>query len=189
MGSRICTVTSTPEPEYVQPQALHNAPITLADPDPGWPGQFAREAARIRSALRLPAVAVEHVGSTSVPGLAAKPIIDIALVVSDSRDEAAYVPDLEAAGYLLHIREPDWHEHRLLKRDQPPVNLHVFSAGSPEVARMLLFRDRLRSRPDERELYERTKRELAGRQWTYVQDYADAKSSVVEQILARAKGN
>jgi GrpB-like predicted nucleotidyltransferase (UPF0157 family) len=131
-------------------------------------------------------VAVEHVGSTSVPGLAAKPIIDIALVVTDSRDEAAYVPDLEAVGYVLHVREPDWHEHRLLKRDEPAVNLHVFSAESAEVDRMVQFRDRLRSRPDQRALYERTKRELAARHWTHVQNYADAKSAVVEQILSSA---
>jgi GrpB-like predicted nucleotidyltransferase (UPF0157 family) len=178
-------VSNPPESEYVQPKAIHNATITLADPDPAWPDLFTREADRISTALRRPALAVEHVGSTSVPGLAAKPIIDIALVVADSADEAAYVPDLEAAGYVLHVREPGWHEHRLLKRERPKVHLHVFTTGSSEVARMLLFRDRLRSRPDERELYESTKRELAAQRWTHVQDYADAKSAVVEGILAR----
>jgi GrpB-like predicted nucleotidyltransferase (UPF0157 family) len=178
-------VSDPPESEYVQPKAIHNATITLADPDPAWPDLFAREADRITTALRRPALTVEHVGSTSVPGLAAKPIIDIALVVADSADEAAYVPDLEAAGYVLHVREPGWHEHRLLKRERAKVHLHVFTTGSPEVARMLLFRDRLRTRPDERELYESTKRELAARRWTHVQDYAAAKSAVVEEILAR----
>lgn len=130
---------------------------------------------------------MEHVGSTSVPGLAAKPIIDILLLVSDPSDEDAYVPQLEAAGYLLHGREPGWHQHRLLRGTEPPANVHVFAIGSSEVERMLLFRDRLRAHPDERELYERAKRELAARRWGYVQDYADAKSQVVEEIIARAR--
>jgi GrpB-like predicted nucleotidyltransferase (UPF0157 family) len=130
---------------------------------------------------------VENVGSTSVPGLAAKPIIDILLLVSDPADEDAYVPQLEAAGYLLHGREPGWHQHRLLRGTEPPANVHVFAIGSSEVERMLLFRDRLRAHPDERELYERAKRELAARRWGYVQDYADAKSQVVEEIIARAR--
>ena len=132
---------------------------------------------------------VEHVGSTSVPGLAAKPVIDIVLVVTDSAYEAGYVPDLEAAGYALQFREPDWYEHRFLRDHDPDVQIHVFSVGSPEVERMLLFRDRLRSRSEERGLYERTKRDLAVRRWAYVQDYADAKSAVVEEIISRAQAS
>lgn len=120
-----------------------------------------------------------------MPGLAAKPVIDIILVVADSADEPEYVPALEAAGFRLRHREPSWYEHRFFV-DEPNVQIHVFSVGSPEVERMLLFRDRLRSCPEDRELYERTKRELAAARWDYVQDYADAKSSVVEEIIARA---
>jgi GrpB-like predicted nucleotidyltransferase (UPF0157 family) len=165
---------------------LHDAPITLADYDPAWPDLFAREEARIRAALGRRALLVAHAGSTSVPGLAAKPIIDIVLAVPDSADEPAYVPDLEAAGYVLRIREPDWHEHRMLRRRDPAVQVHVFTAGSPEIDRMLAFRDRLRTVPEDRQRYEASKRELAARRWRYVQDYADAKSSVVEEIIARA---
>ena len=164
----------------------HNAPVTLAEYDPAWPELFEREARRIRDALGDAAIEVEHTGSTSVPGLAAKPIIDITLVVPDSADEAAYVPHLEAAGYVLRIREPDWHEHRLLKGPDTDVNVHVFSAGSVEVARMVGFRDWLRAHPDDRHLYEQTKRELAARTWRHVQHYADAKTAVVEAIVARA---
>jgi GrpB-like predicted nucleotidyltransferase (UPF0157 family) len=164
----------------------HAATIHLAEYDPGWPRLFEREAARIRSALGGRALQVEHTGSTSVPGLAAKPVIDIVLVVADSSDEDDYVPLLEAAGYTLTIREPDWHEHRLLKGPDTNVNVHVFSARSGEVDRMLAFRDWLRTNDDDRELYERAKRELAAREWKYVQNYADAKSAVVEDILARA---
>jgi len=132
-------------------------------------------------------VRLEHVGSTSVPGLAAKPLIDLLLVVENTADEAAYVPALEAAGYALHIREPDWYEHRLFKGPDTDSNLHLFSAGCPEIDRMLLFRDWLRAHPDDRQRYERTKRELAHRDWTYVQHYADAKTVVVEEIIRRAQ--
>ena len=121
-----------------------------------------------------------------MPGLPAKPIIDMLLVVADSADEAAYVPSMEAAGYAVRIREPDWHEHRVFRGPDTDVNLHTFSAGSSEIERMLAFRDRLRTHDDERELYLATKRELAARHWTYVQDYADAKGEVVEGIIARA---
>jgi GrpB-like predicted nucleotidyltransferase (UPF0157 family) len=165
---------------------LHDAPITLADYDPAWPDLFAREEARIRAALARRALLVAHAGSTSVPGLAAKPIIDIVLAVPDSADEPAYVPDLEAAGYVLRIREPDWHEHRMLRRRDPAVQVHVFTAGSPEIDRMLAFRDRLRTVASDRERYEAAKRELAAHRWRYVQDYADAKNAIVEEIIARA---
>ena len=162
--------------------------IEVADYDPAWPGLFQREADRIRMVLGQQVVQLEHVGSTSVPGLAAKPIIDILLVVPDSGDEPAYVPDLEAAGYVLVIREAEWQQHRVLKGPDTNVNLHVYSPGSPEIERYLIFRDRLRRDPADRERYQRIKRELAQRDWRYVQQYADAKTEVVEEIIARARG-
>jgi GrpB-like predicted nucleotidyltransferase (UPF0157 family) len=164
----------------------HNATIRLAEYDPAWPGLYEREAERIGAALGSKALHIEHTGSTSVPGLAAKPLIDIVLVVADTRDEESYVPPLEAAGYVLRIREPDWHEHRLFKGPDTNVNVHTFSDGCEEVDRMLAFRDWLRTHDDDRELYESAKRELAARAWRYVQNYADAKSAVVEEILGRA---
>ncbi len=159
--------------------------IQIVDYDPEWPRLFAREVERIRAVLGERALSIEHAGSTSVPGLAAKPIIDIVLVVANSADEPAYVPALEAAGYVLRIREPDWFEHRLFKGPDTDINLHVFSAGCSEIERMLLFRDWLRSNPSDRQLYERTKRELARKDWKYTQNYADAKNDVVDEILAR----
>ena len=164
----------------------HNAPIELVDYDPAWPALFQHEVEKIRRALGDRALGIEHAGSTSVPGLAAKPIIDIVLTVADSADEDAYVPALESAGYVLAIREPDWYEHRALKGTDPRVNLHVFSEGCLEIDRMLGFRDHLRTNREDRELYERTKRELAAGDWKYVQDYADAKTAVIEEIIARA---
>jgi GrpB-like predicted nucleotidyltransferase (UPF0157 family) len=159
--------------------------IQVVDYDPDWPGLFEREAERIRAVLGERVVQLEHVGSTSVPGLAAKPIIDILLVVPDSSDEPAYVPDLEAAGYVLVIREPEWFQHRCFKGPDTNVNLHVYSPGCPETERYLVFRERLRAHPDDRAHYQRVKRELAERDWTYVQEYADAKTEVVEAIIAR----
>jgi GrpB-like predicted nucleotidyltransferase (UPF0157 family) len=160
--------------------------ILIVDYDPQWPEMFAREAERIRSALGRRAVRIEHTGSTSVPGLAAKPVIDVVLEVANSADESAYVPSLEAVGYVLRIREPNWHEHRLFKRTDTEMHLHVFSAGCPEIGRMLKFRDWLRTNAADRELYARTKLALAQKDWKYGQNYADAKSAVVEEILARA---
>lgn len=166
-----------------------NGPITLVEYDPAWPRYFVREAERIRGALGARALRIEHTGSTSVPGLIAKPIIDILLVVADSADEPSYVPALEAAGYVLRIREPGWHEHRLFKGPDVNVNLHVFTEGSDEIERLLLLRDRLRNDPTDRDLYARTKRRLASQHWTYVQNYADAKSDVIEAIIARARAS
>ena len=124
-----------------------------------------------------------HLGA----GLPAKPVIDIALEVPDSAEEPAYVPDLEAAGYVLRIREPQWFEHRVFKGPDTNVNLHVFSSGCAEVDRMLLFRDWLRGSVADRELYATAKRELAGRDWKYAQQYADAKTAVVRDIMSRAQ--
>ena len=172
----------------VGPVEQLNGTIYLAEYDPEWPQLYAREAERVRAALGERVVLLEHVGSTSVLGLAAKPRIDMLLVVPDSADEPSYVPPLEAAGYVLRVREPDWYEHRVFKGPDTDVNLHVFSPGCVEIERMLRFRDHLRRDAADRALYERTKRELARRTWKYTQNYADAKSAVVEEILARALG-
>ena len=171
---------------HVGPMTPLNGQVYLAEPDGAWPQQFAIEEGKIRAALGERALLLEHVGSTSVPGLPAKPLLDILLVVADPTDEAAYVPALEAQGYRLHIREPEWHQHRLLKGVAPDVNLHVFGPDSSEAERMLRFRDWLRAHDADRDRYAHAKRELASRQWKYVQFYADAKSEVVEAILARA---
>jgi len=164
----------------------HNAPIRIAEYSPAWPLRFLEIDERIRAALGSEAIQIEHVGSTSVPGLSAKPIIDVLLVVADSMIEDSYVPPLVEEGFHLRIREPDWHEHRLLKTSEADANVHVFSVGCDEIKRLLAFRDWLRANNSERELYEKSKKELASRTWKYTQNYADAKSVIVEEILARA---
>ena len=162
-------------------------PIEIREYDPEWPALYAREEARMRAALGERVVRIEHVGSTSVPGLPAKPLIDIVLEVPDSAHEPSYVPDLEAAGYPLQVREPDWFEHRIFKGPDTNVNVHTFSAGCEEVDRMLLFRDWLRNDAADRNLYATAKRELAAQDWKYVQQYADAKTAIVLEILGRAQ--
>jgi len=165
-----------------------NAPVTLVEYDPNWPRLFSREAERIKTAVGDRALGIEHVGSTSVPNLLAKPIVDILLIVENSADESSYLPPLEGIGYVLRVREPEWHEHRMLRAQRDVViNLHVFTHDNDEVRRMLAFRDWLRNNPEDRELYAETKRKLASQKWKYVQNYADAKSKVIESIIMRAQ--
>jgi GrpB-like predicted nucleotidyltransferase (UPF0157 family) len=164
--------------------------IRIAPYDPAWPLVYEEEAAHIRAVLPH-AAGLFHAGSTSVPGLAAKPLLDMVLVVADPADEDSYVPPLRALGYALAIREPDWYQHRVLKKAGlstalPQANLHVFPPECAETARMLRFRDHLRSHPADRALYERTKLQLASKDWQFMQNYADAKTEVVAEIMARA---
>ncbi len=174
------------ERAWVGMKSTHDATVHLAEYDFGWPRRYERLAGLVRAALGAQVRLLENVGSTSVPGLIAKPRIDLVLAVPNSDDEDAYVPDLEAVGFRLKVREPDWFQHRNFGRDDEETNLHVFTEGCSEISEMLLFRDWLRNNDDDRELYAATKRELAARTWRYVQHYADVKSAVVGEIKARA---
>ena len=136
--------------------------IQVVEYDERWPADFERVARRVRDALGDAVLEIHHVGSTSVPGLPAKPVIDTDLVVADPADEPSYVPALEAAGFVHTIREPWWHEHRLLKHDEPPTHLHVFGPDCPEVVRHLMFHAWLVEHDDERERYAAAKRAAAG---------------------------
>ena len=169
-----------------EPEVL-SGPVELVEYDQAWPSVFEHEATKIAAAHDERALQLEHVGSTSIPELVAKPRIDIVLAVADSADEPSYVPALESASYMLRIREPKWFEHRLLRGSEPAVNLHVFSVGCPEIERLVAFRDRLRTNEADRNLYARHKQGLARRDWKYVQNYADAKTAIVEEILTRAR--
>ena len=160
--------------------------IIVVDYDPRWPETFQKYAGMLKRALGVKAHAIEHVGSTSVPMLAAKPIIDILVVVEDSGDEAAYLPCLVEAGYVLRVREPDWHQHRMFRTPELDVHVHIFSRGCVEVTRQLAFRDHLRANVEDRLLYESVKRMLAKGDWPDMNAYAQAKTDVVEQITARA---
>lgn len=177
--------------EYIQKVVIngnieHNQTILLKPYDDRWPALFEREKNRISKILRDRALMIEHIGSTSVPGLTAKPIIDILLVVEDAGKEELYVNDLCEHGYILRIKEPDFENHHMFKGPDTDINLHVFSKGSKEIEKYLLFRNYLRHHADARQLYEDTKKELAKKTWKYVQNYADAKTDVVQKILKAA---
>lgn len=163
--------------------------VEIVDSDPLWPRQFEAHASVIAEALRDAALLIEHIGSTSVPGLAAKPIIDILLVVEDSADEASYLSKMQAAGYELHVREPAFHEHRMFRTRARDVYVHVYSHGSPEIERCLTFRDRLRNNAEDRHFYEQTKRRLAAQTWVNMKAYAKAKTQVIEGIIASARAD
>jgi GrpB-like predicted nucleotidyltransferase (UPF0157 family) len=152
--------------------------------DPGWPARYAALAADIRTALGERAVDLEHVGSTSVPGLAAKDVIDIDLTVPDPRAEDVYLPLLEPLGYVLTVREPSWHEHRCLRLAEPRANLHVFGPDCPEVIRHRMFRRWLTTHPDDRARYEHAKRAAVPGGGTTM-DYNRRKEAVIREIYDR----
>ena len=160
-------------------------PIQVVEPDPAWPDIYHREADRIVAVLGDEVIRIEHVGSTSVPGLPAKPIIDIDLQVRDSEAEQVYVPALEQAGYTHVLREPWWNGHRMLVREDGQINLHVFPAGAPEPLRHLLFRDWLRTHPDDRELYGAAKKGLSASTVGDPDSYNLAKNDVIDEIYSR----
>jgi GrpB-like predicted nucleotidyltransferase (UPF0157 family) len=166
-------------------RGLRPTRVTLVEHDPAWAQRFETRAAELRAALGARLLLLEHIGSTSVPGLVAKPVVDITIAVDDPDDEPAYVADLEALGYDLRAREPG---HRCLRIGEPdePVNLHVYGPGAPDIDRTLAFRDRLRADRGDRELYARTKQELATREWPDMNFYAEAKGPVIEAIIERA---
>ena len=160
-------------------------PIVIVEPDPAWPAWYEAEAARVAEVLGAVVLRIEHVGSTSVPGLPAKPIIDIDVQVADSADEDSYVPALVRSGYKLVLREPWWNGHRMLVGPDGRFNLHVFPAGAPEPLRHLLFRDWLRSHPQDRDLYASAKRDLAESTAEDPESYNLAKNTVIDDIYTR----
>jgi GrpB-like predicted nucleotidyltransferase (UPF0157 family) len=157
--------------------------LVIADPDPAWAAAYATHERRIREALGPVAVAVEHIGSTSVPGLAAKPIIDVLVTVRDITAEEDYLDPLLAAGYELRVREPG---HRMVRTPSRDTHVHVVPTGSVAATDYLLLRDHLRTHPEDRGLYEQTKRSLMATEWADMNDYADAKGPVIAAIKQRA---
>jgi GrpB-like predicted nucleotidyltransferase (UPF0157 family) len=160
--------------------------IVIADYDPEWPARFDRESARVRGALGSTARSIQHIGSTAVPGLAAKPIIDVLVTVDAPDDDAVIVPAMESAGYELRVKEVG---HRMFRTPARDVHVHVWGADSSEVARYLDFRDQLRRSHHDRLAYEQLKRELATREWTDMNEYADAKGGLIATILSNAERN
>ena len=170
--------------ERVLVGGIEKRQVVIADHEPGWPERFECERERIQTALGAKALLIEHVGSTAVPGLAAKPIVDIVVAVADVEDEAVGQA-LESAGYELRVREPD---HRMFRTPERDVHVHVWLASDPEVERHLCFRDRLRADSVDRAEYEALKRELAAHDWEDMNEYAQAKSGLIDAIIKKAGG-
>ena len=156
--------------------------IVVVDYDPSWPVRFQDERTKITTALGTEAIGIEHIGSTAVPGLAAKPIIDVLVTVADIEDEPRYLPALQRAGYVLRVREPG---HCMVRTPGLDVHVHILSDGDPAVTAYLAFRNNLCSSIADRDLYAATKRRPAQQDWPTMDHYADAKSDVILQILSR----
>ena len=190
--AEIVTFTDAEPPAGADPWVPGATPATgieVTDPDPAWPRQYDDLAGRIRQALGWRALRLEHVGSTAVPGLAAKPVIDIDLTVADPDREQDYVPALEAIGFRLVIREPWWYGHLALRAGEPRGNLHVFGFDSPEPVRHRIFRDWLQGNPAERDRYAAAKRQAASAANAaaeHVMQYSARKQQVVREIYHRA---
>ncbi len=190
--AEIVTFDDSPPPRGADPWVPGASPavgIEVTDPDPAWPQHYRDLAARIRGVLGWRVLELEHVGSTSVPGLAAKPVIDIDLTVADPGREQDYVPALETIGFRLVIREPWWYDHRVLVADEPRGNLHVFGFDSPEPVRHRIFRDWLRGHPGERDRYAAAKRQaarLANAGGEHVMQYNARKQQVIREIYRQA---
>lgn len=164
-------------------------PLEVVRPDPSWPAQFAIIQAKIEAALGSSLLAVSHVGSTSVPDMPAKPVIDIDVTVANIQDESTYAPALKAAGFQFLHREPSWNQHRLFYNYNPPANLHVFGSDSKELIRHAAMRDWLLAHPEDRKIYAQVKMEASKTAIANGEDvnqYNDRKSPVLQDILVRA---
>jgi GrpB-like predicted nucleotidyltransferase (UPF0157 family) len=188
--SEVVSFDSAPPPPGADPWVLPpGTGIAVTDPDPAWPQYYDDLAVRIRNALGWRVLQLEHIGSTSVPGLAAKPIIDIDLTVADPDREQDYLPALERIAFQLSVREPWWYGHRVLRAEEPLCNLHVFGFDSPELIKHRIFRDWLRGNPSERDRYAAAKRQAASdanAAGEHVMQYNARKQQVVREIYHRA---
>ncbi|MEU8330087.1 GrpB family protein [Micromonospora sp. NPDC048839] len=159
--------------------------VVIEEYDPAWAQRFRAVRSSLTEALGGLVISLEHVGSTAVPQLAAKPVIDVDLVIEDTAEESGYLPALAQLGYRLVLREPWWHGHRMLLSSAEDVNLHVWPQGAPEPVRHRLFRDWLRAHPHDRERYAVAKRRLARDTAHRPRDYSLAKNEVIDEIYAR----
>ena len=190
--AEIVSFDDSPPPAGADPWVAGAAPATdieVTSPDPDWPRYYDDLASRIRKVLGWRVLQLTHVGSTSVQGLPAKPVIDIDLTVADPGREQDYVPALETIGFQLVIQEPWWYGHRALRADEPRCNLHVFGFDSPEPVRHRIFRDWLRGNPDERDRYAAAKRQAASEAnagGEHVMQYNARKQQVIREIYHRA---
>jgi GrpB-like predicted nucleotidyltransferase (UPF0157 family) len=171
--------------------------VRIVDYDPAWPETAAAEIARIEAALGAQVVRIDHVGSTAVPGMAAKPIVDLQASVAEIAPTDPYARPLEALGYLFapDPDSPDFHFFGRPAERPRTFHLHVCVAGGDDELRHLALRDYLRARPEDARRYGDLKRELAARaprdRLAYIEGKADRVAALEERALAwdrRARG-
>jgi GrpB-like predicted nucleotidyltransferase (UPF0157 family) len=162
--------------------------VALAPPSDDWPSRFAAIQARLAAALGATAVRIDHVGSTSIPGIHAKPVIDVQVSVPDIDDEGAYVPQIESLGWPMRSREPELlHRYFRDAADRPRrTHIHVCQSGSKWERDHLLFRDYLRAHPDVAAEYQRVKEEAAAAYGDHRLAYTEAKGPFIESVLTQA---
>ena len=160
--------------------------IIIKEYDPGWPVLYEQERAAVQEALAPYMNAIEHIGSTSVPGLAAKPIIDMAVDLHTYPLPAEAIKAMETLGYE-HMGEYGVEGRQYFRKGNPRTyHVHAYSPGNPEWAAHLLFRDYLRTHPEVARDYEQLKRELAARHIDRTA-YTEDKTSFVLSTLAKAR--
>jgi GrpB-like predicted nucleotidyltransferase (UPF0157 family) len=162
------------------------APVEIVPYDARWPGIFAAWRDRLRTAVPI-AVMIEHVGSTAVPYLAAKPVVDIQISVADLEHEDSYVPAIERLGLVLRSRHPQDRFFRPPAHQPRDVQIHVCGAGSRWEEEHILFRDFLRAQPPVRDAYAALKIELAAKHRLDRLAYTDAKADFIRDALDRAR--
>ncbi|GAM91379.1 hypothetical protein ANO11243_094290 [Dothideomycetidae sp. 11243] len=196
------TINGVPNTQRVPGWRKREIPLVIVESDPKWSEYYEMFKSRIMDAFDgvawegdgngVKILTINHVGSTSVPGLPAKEIIDIDLVISsvDLSAEESYVPRLEAAGFEFRLREPSWYEHRFFWTPKPiSCHLHVWGPLCPEVERHRIFRDWLRTSKEDRELYANIKMESAAvsrEKGEDAMEYNTRKEWVIKEILLRA---
>lgn len=167
-------------------------PVRIVDYDSSWPKLFEKEKRLILSVIGHVVVSVEHIGSTSVLGLGAKPIIDMLVAVHHLGDAEMCIEPLRTIGYKYEPEhEAQIPERRFFNKGQPPAeqhyHLHMVELTSDFWKRHLLFRDYLRTHPEAAQQYQRLKRQLAAEYTTNREGYTEAKASFIESIVAKAR--
>ena len=158
--------------------------IKIVPYDKNWPLRYKTEKKKIEKAIASQEHHIEHVGSTSIEGLPAKPIIDIQVSIQDPNDESSFVPALEEQGYILRVREEG---HRMMRTSKLDVHIHICQIGSDWERRHLLFRDWLRHNETDRKAYGDLKEKLSKQSWETMNHYADAKGDLIQEITKRAE--
>lgn len=164
-------------------------PVSIVEPRDSWQKDGEALIQQIRDAIGPRAIRLDHIGSTSVGGMPAKPIIDVDLTIADPSKEEEWLPQLEDTGLILTVREPWWFHHRMLETPERDAHIHVFGPDSAEPLKHLVLRNWLRESEEDRQLYAQTKRDAAAEtvaRGETLNEYNQRKQEVLRAIYQRA---